>query len=329
MGPTKYHVTLRYSIPAARQEHVVQYDSLIRHLKALDFEFVPPSDKRPETDREDRTKNYLHGNIAADNVLKLLDHPAVQTLLLRPIAPEEVKLPDDPKAPVWVRLELAGNLAPDRQRTLANQTRVLLRELGFKEPIGYDHRGISGRPYTRMVGTIPRAKLDLLQRDLRSHPAGWLGPVIPFDEIPSPLREVNPVRVIEMLADTQPIKELAEPERRNPDYLVKISADLWELVKDKDVPPVPTRIQIGFAGSIGPEDTWWKTLLEEVTPGFFVEGQLGQFVTGIIRLDQVKRLAAEPSVSVIRLLRVPNVEVDPGIKIKGDNYALGPGRRPA
>jgi hypothetical protein len=318
-APTKYRVMLRYAIPAARNEHVVQYDSLIRHLQGLNFEFIPPLNKHPDSDREDRTKNYLEGDIAGEKALKLLDHSAVQTLLLRPIAPEEFKLPDDPNAPVVVRLELAGNLPPDRQRTLANQTRVLLRELGFKEPIGYDHRGISGRPYTRMVGTIPKAKLDLLQRDLRSHPAGWIGPVIPYDEIPSPLREVNPVRVIEILPDTQAIKQLAEPEMRFPDYLDKISADLWELVKDKDVTATSIRIQVGFAGAIMPEDTSWKLMLREATPGFFIEGQLGQFVTGVIRLDQVKRLASVPYVSLIRLPRAPMVEIDPAVKIKGDN----------
>ena len=317
--PAKYQATLRYSIPAPRFEHVVQYDSMIRHLKSLNFEFIPPLDQHPDTDREDRTKNYLKGNIAGDKALKLLEHSAVQTLLLRPIAPEEFKLPDDPNAPVAVRLELAGNLPPDRQRALANQTRVLLRELGFKEPVGYDHRGITGRAHTRIVGTIPKGKLDLLQRDLRSHPAGWIGPVIPFDEIPSPLREVNPVRVIEILPDTQPIKQLAEPEFRIPDYLEKISADLWELVKDKDVPATPIRVQIALAGAITPENDGWKRMLREQTPGFFIEGQLGQFVTGVIPLDQVKRLAAVPYVSVIRLPRAPFVEIDPAIKIKGDN----------
>ena len=87
-----------------------------------------------------------------------------------------------------MRLDLAGNLPADRQRELSNQTRVLLRELGFKEPAGYDHRGLlPGRPYTRIVGTIPKGKLDLLNRDLRKQPAGWLGPIIKPNEIPSPL----------------------------------------------------------------------------------------------------------------------------------------------
>src|SRR5206468_3685966 len=47
--------------------------------------------------------------------------------------------------------------------------------------------------------------------------------------------------------------------------------------------------------------------------------QLGQFLTGVMRLDQVKTLALSPIVSVIRLPYVPRVDVDPAIKIKGDN----------
>ena len=288
--PTKYYVVLRYAIPSPRDEHVVQYDSMIRHLQRLDFDFVPPLDKRPDTDREDRTKNYLEGIIAGAKARKLLEQSAVQTLLLRPIAPEEFKLPEEANAPVMVRLELAGNLPPDRQRALANQTRVLLRELGFIEPVGYDHRGYTGRAYTRIVGTIPKSKLDLLQRDLRFHPAGWLAPVIPLNEIPSPLAERNPVRVIEIMPDTEPIKELPLPDLRLPTEMDKISADLWELVKANDVPRTPIRVQIVLVGEEAAAERIWGQV-RDLVPGFFVEGQLGQFVTGIIRLDQVKRLA--------------------------------------
>jgi hypothetical protein len=39
--PAKYKVTLRYYIPAPRDQHVMQYDAMIRHLKGLDFEFDP------------------------------------------------------------------------------------------------------------------------------------------------------------------------------------------------------------------------------------------------------------------------------------------------
>lgn len=317
--PAKYKVALRYHIPAPRDQHVLQYDALIRHLQRLEFEFEPPLEKHADTDREDRSKNYLHGIIKSANALKLLDASVVQSILLLPYAPDEFKLPDEPNDPVSVRLELAGNLTADRQRELANQVRVLLREQGFKEPVGYDHRGYNRRPYTRIVGTIPKSKLDILNRDLRNHPAGWLGPILPPDELPTPLRHVNPIRVVEVLPDRAAIKELADPAPRDADYLEKISADLWEQVKGKDVLPFPIRVQVGFVGAIAPDDVGWRQTLQEVTPGFFVEGQLGQFVTGMIRLDHVKRLAAMPNISVIRLPRVPSVDVDPSIKLKGDN----------
>jgi hypothetical protein len=317
--PAKYKVTLRYYIQAPRDQHVRQYDAMIKHMKSLDFEFDPPLDKHDDTDREDRSKNYLRGTIASGKALKLLGPTVVQSILL---VPEEFVLPKMPEGandPVTVRLELAGNLGTDRQRELANQTRVLIGELGFKEPKGYDHRGYSLRPQTRIVGTIPRSKLDLLQRDLRNQPAGWFGPILPPDEMPSPLREVNPVQVIEVLPDTQAIKELPEPEPRGSEDFEKISLDLWALVKDKDVGPGLVRVQVALVGNVTPEDRAWRVMLHETVPGFFIEGQFGQFVTGTIRLDQVKRLASAPIISVIRLPRVQNVDVDPEVKIKGDN----------
>ncbi len=317
--PEKYSVKLRYYIPAPRDQHVAQYDAMIRHLQKLKFEFIPPLDELPEANREDPSKNYLTGVISSANAQEILHALPVQSVQLIPLAPVEFKLPKDGDEPVLVRLELGGNLQPDRQRELANQTRVLLRELGFKEPAGYDHRGYTGRAYTRIVGTIPSGKFDLLNRDLRNHPAGWLGPIIPRSEQPLPIRDINPVQVIEVLPDTQAIKELPEVEPRMPQFLEKISPDLWELVKGKDVPSTPIRVQISFAGNVAQDDRVWKLLLREVTPGFLIEGQLGQFVTGMIRLDQVKQLAEAPLVSVIRLPRTPAVNVDPAFKIKGDN----------
>ena len=126
--PAKYKATLRYYIPAPRDQHVMQYDAMIVHLKKLKFDFDPPYDKLPETNREDRSQNYIAGWITPANKRKLLDHPATQTVLL---VPDGFDLPKEPADPVMVRLELATNLSPDRQRELVNQTRVLLGELGF------------------------------------------------------------------------------------------------------------------------------------------------------------------------------------------------------
>jgi hypothetical protein len=313
--PAKYKVTLRYYIPAPRDQHVMQYDAMIKHVESLKWEF-DPAVKRPETDREDRSKNYLKGTIALEDALKLLAPRVVQSILL---VPDDFKLPDGADDPVLVRLEIGGNLTADRQRELTNQTRVLLRELGFVEPAGYDHRGYSRRPYTRIVGTIPASKLDLLLRDLRFHPAGWLGPIIPREEMPLPLRDINPVTVIEVLPDSAAIKVLPEPEPRGDEIFDKISLDLWALVKDKDAGSNRVRVQVGFVGNLTTDDRDWKLMLQELTPGFAVEGQLGHFVTGTLRLDQVKRLALSPLVSVIRLPRPPRVDVAANVKVKGDN----------
>src|SRR5262245_60373025 len=92
--PTKYKVTLRYYIAAPRDPHVRQYDAMIKHLQGLNFEFDSPLDKHEDTDREDRSKNYLQGAIAADKALRLLEPTPVQSILLVPLAPEEFKLPD-------------------------------------------------------------------------------------------------------------------------------------------------------------------------------------------------------------------------------------------
>lgn len=315
-APAKYKVTLRYHIAAPRDPHVIAYDAMVKHLQSLKFEF-DPAIKRPDTDREDRSKNYLYGTIAADKALKLLEPPVVQSILL---VPDDFDLPAGADETVLVRLELGGGLSADRQRELANQTRVLLRELGFKEPVGYDHRGYSGRPQTRIVGTIPRGKLDVLQRDLRNHPAGWLGPVIKRDEIPAPLRNINPVRVLEVLRDKEAIKEIADPKARLPAFLEKISPDVWDLVKDINEPRSGRlRVQVGLNGFVAQDDRAARDILREAAPTFLVEGQLGQFITGTVRLDQIKKLAEAPIVSVIRFPRVSQVNVDPAVKIKGDN----------
>lgn len=324
--PTKFKVKLRYHIPAPRDPHVAQYDAMIKHLQRVGFEFDPPLEKHADTDREDRSKNYLDGFISADKKLnalerarRLLEPQVVQAIQLMPFAPDEFKLPDAGDAPVSVRLELAGNLNTDRQREFSNQLRVLLRELGFKEPIGYDHHGNRRRAYTQLVGTIPRGKLDLLTRDLRLQPAGWMGPLLPLSELPLPLRDANPVRIVEVLPDKDAIKELADPKARTPEYLEKISPALWGLLSGQGDLTQTVRVQISFIGAKSADDRTWKITLEDLAPGFFVEGRLAQFVTGMIRLDHVKRLAASPLVSVIRLPRVQYVNVDPNIKVKGDN----------
>ena len=159
-APPRYRAILRYHIPAPRDQHVMQYDAMIEHLEKVGFEFDPPLAKRPDTDREDRSKNRMEGFIAPDKAQRILENRSVASLML---LPEDFKLQDgEPDQPVYVRLELPSGLATDRQRELFEQVRALLGLQQFREAVGYDHRGYSGKPFSRLVGTVPAARLDNL-----------------------------------------------------------------------------------------------------------------------------------------------------------------------
>ena len=120
--PAKYDAVLRYHIIAPRDQHALLYDRLIASLQRLGFEFQPPLDQRPPTDRIDPTKNTLRGLVPSKNVAAVRDLPNVGGLLL---VPEGMKLPDDPDTPVRVNIQLAGGLPYDRQQDLAAQTAAI------------------------------------------------------------------------------------------------------------------------------------------------------------------------------------------------------------
>jgi hypothetical protein len=330
--PPKYRAILRYHIPAPRDQHVMQYDAMIAHLESLGFQFDPALEKRSETDREDRGKNRMEGFIEPEKsrpknepaltpeqwrvkyIRKLLDNQSIASLML---LPEDFKLEEG--QPVYVRLELPSGLDIDRQRELFEQVRALLGLQQFREAVGYDQRGYTGKPFTRLVGTVPALRLDNLLKDLRGQPGGWLAPIIPPQELPLPLRAVSPLRLIEVLRDKDDLKVFAEPEPRNPEYLDKISADLWELVKNPEAVPGRIRVQVAFVGALTDQDNSWRRGLADSVPGFFIEGHIGQFVTGMIPAAQIKTLASLQSVSVIRLPRLSRVDADPALKLPGDN----------
>src|SRR6267378_4234865 len=84
-APEKYKIKLRYRIPAARDQHVKQYEELVEFLQGQKFEFDPPLEDRPPTDREDRNKDEFEGLVpGAGNPLRLLLHPGVASVQLVP-----------------------------------------------------------------------------------------------------------------------------------------------------------------------------------------------------------------------------------------------------
>jgi len=312
--PAKYRVLLRYDIKAPRDPHVVQYDALIEHLLSIGFDFIPPLEKHPDTDREDPRKNELTGLLAAGKVLEIFRNRNIVSAVLMPA---EYKLPDMADQPVGVRLELVPGLGAARTRELADQARVILNVLGFREAVGYDHRGYTGRPFTRLVGTLPAGRVDTLLKDLRSQPSGWFAPLLARDELPTPLRNVSPIIVTEVLPDMQPLVEPAVPPARAREFFDKITPDLWTLATAKNGGGV--RLQVVLTYVPEPDDSSWRTRLTDAAPNFHIEGRLGQFVTGIAPAAEAPGLAALAEVSVVRLARPAHVHVDASIKIAGDN----------
>jgi hypothetical protein len=305
----KYQVTLRYRIPNARNLHVAAYDKLIADLQKINFEFQPPLAERPESDREDTSKNYLKGLVLAQHVGQLRVNPSIANILL---VPEDVKLPDQPEAPVRVRLELAGNMDTKEQHDLSDQTRAILELVGFREAAGYDHRGYYGRAYTRLVGQVPVNALELLLKDLRMQPAGWFESRFVLDKLPAPIRDVNPVHVVEVLSDSEPVpavKDLIPPgvvlsrlgdfaEVRVDSPSSKVSPDLWDVMLDAAKKSEFVRVQVLFAGEPTVDDI--RRELGNGVPTFQIEGQLGNAALGKVPAGQIMNLASIPAVTLVR-----------------------------
>lgn len=293
----RYRVLLRYSIIAPRDPHVIMYDALIRHLQGLDFQFTPPLEEHPDSDREDPTKNTLEGIIAASKIRDILRNPHVTSLL---IMPTNVKLPDGDQ-PIGVQLDLIDSLSMSGQRQLGNQVRVLLAEMGFQEATGYDHRGVRGRPFSRLVGVLPAGNLLNLLKDLRRQPSDWLSPKYNPEDLPTPLRSASPILMTEVLPYLPAVGEPAPPAPRKPPFLEKVSTGLWAHLQQKEKDAGLIRYQAILAKAPSSTDSSWRHLLNQSAPSFFIEGQLGPVVTGTGPPFDIARLAALPQVSFVRL----------------------------
>ena len=138
--------------------------------------------------------------------------------------------------------------------------------LGFREAPAYDHHGYSGRPFTRISGTIPQGRLETLLKDLRGQPAGWFAPRIAPSDLPAPLRNLSPILIVEVMSDNEPIADIMVPAPRVPDFLEKITPELWTLLESKKDEPI--RVELLFAGTLSAEDRTWREMLRAARPVF-------------------------------------------------------------
>jgi hypothetical protein len=290
--PAEYRVKIRYSIPSPRDQHVVLFDRMLKHLRKLGFKASPG----PSTDREDVTKNELEGTIPSTQARRMLDDAHVAAVLL---IPPKYVLPANAGDPVKVRLDLARGFTLDTQRKLFNQSLDLLEDLGFHEAIAYDHKD-----FTRIIGTVPAGQLETLLKDLRTQPAGWLTPSIPQKDLPSPIKNVAPILVIEVIpepAGVKPIVALPRPVASEKD-MEKVSRDLRDMIAKGDQAR-PLRMEVILAQSPAASDNTWQRRLDSAAPSFLFEGRLGPLVTARILPADVPELARLSLVSVVRLPR--------------------------
>ncbi len=162
--PDAYNVVIRYQINAFRNERIKQYIEMTRYFK--DAGFVRAEDDVPADDEaENPLYDRMRGAIPADKARLLLGERHVRVLQL---VPKGKELPAAAGAPVRVDLELASGFPPGRQRQLAEETRRVLRPLGFQEAVAYDDRA-----NTRLLGSVPVEKLGDLLGDLRLHSVAW------------------------------------------------------------------------------------------------------------------------------------------------------------
>jgi hypothetical protein len=290
--PKEYQVEIRYQIYADLHQRIIQFQDLVRYLESVGFHKKPAEDPRAEM--SDPRQTRMSGTIASGQVHQLLGDRRVKSLL---IIPAGFKLPEDGSKPVKVQLELISGLGSGRQLLLADQVLEKLHLLGFREAIGYDHRG-----HTRLVGWIPVANLELLLQDLRWQPADWLAPEVPFSAVPTPLNTRSPILITEVLAEPQgPPKE---PPARVPvspdDNSQKISGDLRRLAAQAEAAK-PTRMEVVLTYTPGEFETTWRRELVVATSGIIIQGRLGSVVTVLGLPQMANSLSALPIVSAVRL----------------------------
>jgi hypothetical protein len=298
--PKEYKVVIRYRIRAPRNDRIAQFFAMTGYFESLGFRKDPGPDSEPE----DADQTRMTGTIASANARKLLVERHVRALLL---IPADYELPAEGDKRVKVQLELTSIPDLPRQRLLASQLRAILERVGFREAVGYDNRG-----HTRLMGTLPAGRIDLLLQDLRWQGSGWLAPETPVVELPAPIRSYWPLLVTEVLRVPEEVvaaKELppVPPVAAGQEYLTKIAPDLRALESQQE----PVRMEVIFASARDSEDRAWNRALAEAVPGLAVEGFLGLLVTLKARPKQAEDLAQLPDVISVRLPRPASYEAIP------------------
>ncbi|MGL4551641.1 MAG: hypothetical protein ACRC33_10670, partial [Gemmataceae bacterium] len=278
-APEAYHAKVRYSIDALRTERARQYEEMLNAFRLAGF---VRDDEPAEDEVTDRAATRMAGTVPASGVPKLSTQRHVRSLLLWP---KGSKLPDG-DGRVRVEVYLATGFLPETQALIARQTAAALGKAGFVEAFGYDAGG-----GTRLVGSLPASKLDLVLEDPRKIPDAGA--------IDAPFRNLQTIRV------TVARPDLPAPTGRPAPATVpaeqeKFSPDLRELLAAGGA--AKGRLEVILDYTPGETDTRWPEQLR--VGGATVEGRLGPLVSvsGVPK-EMAPALAKQPRVLAVRLPR--------------------------
>lgn len=310
--PETYDVQIRYLIAADRNQRFKQFDEMTAYFQSLGFKQIETEES--ETDAENPRANRMSGTIPSAHARDLLRERHVRTVLLSPAGFVLGGKGDRVK----VLIELEKALPFGQQHLLHDQVVNLLTEkLGYIDGISYDHRN-----YTILRGTIDALSIPSLLLDLRTIPNGWFVTETPLGELPQPLRDVQPIRLVEITPEPEkapapvPAPQPLPPLAGNAEAIHKLSANLQRFVAAN--PEQAVRLEVLFNSPPTVEDEGRELMLATVEE-MFVEGRLGAIYT--VKLDrarEVLRLAALPQVTAIRLPRAARPSVTPPPPVRGE-----------
>ncbi|MCS7020431.1 MAG: hypothetical protein NZU63_01235 [Gemmataceae bacterium] len=317
--PEKVAVLIRYQILTERDQRILQYRAFSRYLEGIEFVDDRTDPEERAADALDPTSFRLQGTIPSAQVLKILHHPAVQSLLIMPVGFSFI---DDPDSILPVRIVLRSGLTPRNQQLLYRQVLERLQLFGFQEAIGYDTRD-----YTQIKGRLPKRHLLALWRDFRDEPSGWFWNSTLRRELPRPLADASPIRWVEVLPAGEagqrlPVGTVGELESR---WTPALRARL----ADAATAGQPLRVEAVFSRPMEDELPALQELLESTYGGtktpkadtlrlssVSVEGVVGNVATlyfqqasdlkhctSILPHLLFLRLPQEPTVTLTRLVR--------------------------
>lgn len=297
--PAKYHVDLRYKIATEQNQRVRDYRDLTAALARIGF--VADARDDADLDQFDPTAERLAGTIPSAEAAKLLDIAAVKTSILRD---SDVDLPNDAKKAVQIRVRIPSGLDANEQRLFHSQVAAQLERLGFQEFTAYDHAN-----YSLVRGSIPSGKVPDLLRDLRDLPSGWFFSEIPRDQLNLPLRDILPVRQVEVLKDVDlgpvvpPVPPLPE-SIASPKYSLDLAAAL--AVPGAAAKPIRVEVIVNVVLPEGAREI--RDLLRMKVPGTALEGVFGNFV--VVRAPNAGNLQTIAQLPAVLSIRLPRLAAD-------------------